>query len=282
MLRIVMDGAGDLPNPWVDAFEIEIIPDNIQFGNQTYLQGVDLSNADFYRMARESGTIPQTSQPSPQQFIQFYRKIAKPGDTILSMHVTSKLSGTFSSAEMAARELANELEVIPFDSASGSAALGYMCKEARLLNRAGAPVSRILSRMDFIRRNVVIILTLNTLEFALRSGRVKALQAALASLLDVKPVIVLKDGALDMASRVRTRRRALDFVTQSVFRRVGSSLVNAAVVHAEDPQAGKTLMERVETTLNCQELIITNLSISVAANLGPGTVGIVAYPDKEG
>jgi len=278
MLRIVMDGAGDLPSEWIEAYEIDVIPINIHFGETSFLQGIDLSNADFYRMADESGTIPQTAQPSPQQFVDFYKRIANKGDTILSIHVTSKLSGTFESAEFAAREVEDLFHVIPFDSFSGSAAMGYMCREARLMDRKNDSVETILERLDFIRKNITILLTLNTLEYARRSGRVKALQAALASLLNVKPIVALKDGVLDMDDRVRTRRRAIEFVVEAVYQRVGERPVCAAVVQAEDPEAGELLMDQVRSKLNCKDLIMTDLSISVTANLGPGTVGIVAYP----
>jgi DegV family protein with EDD domain len=278
MLRIVMDGAGDLPPDWIEAYAINIIPINIQFGERTFLQGIDLSNADFYRMADESRIIPQTSQPSPRQFVEFYKQIAEPGDTILSVHVTSKLSGTLDSAELAAREVRDIYRVIPFDSASGSAAMGYMCREARVMDRKKASIEVIIQRLDFIRSNITILLALNTLEYARRSGRVKALQAALASLLNVKPIVALKDGILDMDDRVRTRRRALEFVVEAVYQRVMNRPVNAAVVQAEDPEAGELLMDQVRSKLDCKDLIMTDLSISVAANLGPGTVGVVAYP----
>jgi DegV family protein with EDD domain len=278
MLRIVMDGAGDMPAEWSQQYDIDVIPINIHFGEQTFLQGIDMSDADFYRIADESGTIPKTSQPSPAQFVEFYKRIADPGDTILSIHVTGKLSGTVESAEIATRELKGQYNVIPIDSYSGSAAMGYMCREARQMERAGAPLQMILDRLEFIRQNINIVLTLNTLEYARRSGRVKALQAALASLLNVKPVIVLTDGVLDMADRVRTRSRSLEYVVDSVIARVGERPVNAAVVHAEDPQSGNLLMELVRARLNCKDLIMTGLAISVAANLGPGTVGVVAYP----
>lgn len=282
MLHIVIDSAGDLPSGWAEEFAIQIIPINIHFGEQMFLQGVDLSNDDFYRMADESGVVPKTSQPTPQQFTSFYRSIAQVGDQILSLHVTGKLSGTFASAEMAARELRGELDVIPFDSGCGSAAMGYMAREARLMERAGATLDGILARWQTIRRNVQIILTLNTLEYARRSGRVKALQAALASLLNVKPIITLQEGVLELGERVRTRRKALEFVVDEMVRRVGSGPVNVAIVHAQDPKAGEQLAQTACNRLNCKELIITELSIGVAANLGPGTVGVVAYPVEGG
>jgi DegV family protein with EDD domain len=273
-----MDSAGDAPQEWLDEYDIQVIPVNIHFGEKTFLQGVDISNADFYRIADETGTIPKTSQPTPGQFIEFYERIAKVGDSILSLHVTGKLSGTLDSARIAARELAGKFQIHPIDSASGSAAMGYMLREARLMDRAGASVEAIKHRLGQISRDVQVVLTLNSLEYARRSGRVKALQAALASLLNVKPVIILKEGVLEFGDRVRTRSKSLEYILELTAQRVGRNLVNAAVVHSEDPESGLALLDQVRQRLNCKELIMTELSIGIAANLGPGTIGIVAYP----
>lgn len=262
-------------------YELDIIPINIHFGEKTYLQGVDLSNSDFYRMAVQSQVFPKTSQPTPQQFISFYQKIARSEDTVISIHVTSKLSGTFNSAIMATRELIGRLNIIPIDSASGSASMGYMAREARLMDRAGYPVQKIIERLHFIAHNVQILLTINTMEFARRSGRIKTLQAVLASVLNIKPVIALRDGALEVADRVRTRTKAFEYVVQEMYKRVGDQVVNVAIVHAEDINAAKWLAERAQKIFKFKEIIMTELSIGVAANLGPGTVGIVAYPIGE-
>jgi DegV family protein with EDD domain len=277
MLKIVMDSAGEIPEDWRKEFDVHVIPVNIQFENKTYQQGIDLSNDDFYELADRSGVIPKTSQPTPQQFIDFYNRIAQASDTIISIHVTSKLSGTFNSALLAAQELKNKLKVIPYDSGSGSAALGFMCKEIRQLDKAGETVQTILNRLDHIRRNVNIVLTLDTLEYARRSGRVKALPAALAALINIKPIIILKDGALDMKERVRTRQRSLTRVLDIIHERVDGRLVNVAVVHSQSLEAAKLLVQKVKETLRVNELIISELSIGVAANLGPGTIGIIAY-----
>lgn len=278
MLRIVMDSAGDIPLEWVEEFNIQIIPVNIHFGERTYLQGVDMSNTDFYRLAEESGIIPKTSQPTPGQFMNFYSRIARPGDTIISVHVTGKLSGTLASAQMAARELAGQYKVIPIDSASGSAVMGFMCREARLMERAGAAIDKIVRRMKAIGPTVSIFLTLKSLEYARKSGRVRALQAIMASMLNIKPIVVLRDGILEVGDKVRTRRRALEYILDATAERMEGRPVYAAVVHSEDPDTGKTLLAKVRGRLNCQDLILTDLSIGIAANLGPGTVGIGAYP----
>jgi len=278
MLRIAIDTAGDIPADWVSEFDVHMIPINIHFGEQTFYQGVDLDNEGFYKLVDESGVIPKTSQPTPKQFVEFYRQIADPGDSILSIHVTSKLSGTYESAELAARELEGEYNVIPFDSAAGSAAQGYMAQEARQMERDGSSIEAILERLKAIRKYIEVILTLDTLDYARKSGRVGTMQAAMASLLNVKPIVLLTDGLLEMSDKVRTRSKSLEQVLSMIKERIGDRLANVAVVHARDPKAGEALLEKVSKVLNCNSLILTELSIGIAANLGPGTVGIIAYP----
>ncbi|NOZ00017.1 MAG: DegV family protein [Chloroflexi bacterium] len=281
MLHIVTDGAGDMPPGWEQEYDIHVIPINIHFGEKTYLQGVDLSNEDFYRLVDESGVIPKTSQPSPHQFKEFYERIAKVGDTILSLHITSKLSGTLDSAIAAARDLAGKFNIVTFDSASGSAGQGMMCREARLMDRAGAGIEKIVKRMEAIRDTSAIVLALDTLEYARMSGRVKTLQAALASVLNVKPIVILQEGVLNMAEKIRTRRASIDRVVEIIKEQFGDTLLNMAVVHARDPEAGQSMLKLVRGQFNIKDLIMTDLSISVAANLGPGTVGLVAYPVEQ-
>jgi DegV family protein with EDD domain len=278
MLRIVADGTVDLPKEWIDDYDIQVIPFPIQFGSRTYLQGVDLSDEEFFRLVRLNGVVPKTSMPSLGQFLQFYSKVAQPGDTVLSLHVSSKMSGTYNGALTAARELTDRFHIVPFDSWCGSAGLGFMCKEARLLERAGASLQEILNRLDFIRKNISIILTLDNMEFARMSGRISYMKAALVSLLSIKPIIVLKDGLLDMGDRARTRKRSVERVLDLARQRVGEQVVNVAVVHCNDLEAARAMVEQVKTLFHTQEVILTDLSIAVAANLGPGTVGIVLYP----
>ena len=280
MLHIVMDGAGDMPSEWRDLYNIDVVATPVHFDGKTYHPGVNLDFEGFYRLVDESGVIPKTSQPSPYEFTQRFRQIAKFGDTILAIIISSKLSGTYKSAIAAAKELAGELNIITFDTQAGSAAVGMMCREARLMEKAGKSVQDILARLDQIRQNLTIVLTLDNLEYARMSGRVKALQASLVSLLNVKPIAELRDGVIVMADKVRTRSRALQRIVEMVYQRVGDQLVNAAVVHARDPETGKTMMEMVKKRLNCKDLIMTDLSLPVSANLGPGTVGVVAYPAK--
>ena len=281
MLRIVLDGAADLPQNWEHEYDLHILPLRVQFGDETYTQGDHFTNRDFYRLVREKKIIPKTSLPSIGQVAEFYRGIAQPGDTILSIHVTAKLSGTFATVKSAARELEDKFRVIVFDSAAGSVAQAFLAREARLLERAGASLEVIMARLEFIRSQTQIIFTLDTLEFAVLSGRINAIQSLFASALQVKPIIVLCEGMLDIAEKVRTRRRALDRVVERLVERLGSQPINLAVVHAEDPTTAQEMLKKVTCLLNAREAYLTDLSIPVAANLGPGAIGIIAYPLEE-
>ncbi len=278
MLRIVTDGAGDILPSWGKEYSIDTIPVNILFGEKSYLQGVELDNEGFYKMVEEHRKIPKTSQPSPHQFVEFYRKIAQKGDTILSIHVTAKLSGTYASAVAAAQELKDEFKVMPVDSALGSLGIGLLCREARKMERAGKSVEEIVRFIEGIKHKVRVILTLDTLEYAKMSGRVKTLQAALASVLNVKPIAVLREGDLAMAERVRTRKAALDRVIEMAKEEYGDKPVILASVHARDPKSGEALLEEAKKHFNHKETMVSELAISIAANLGPGTVGLIVFP----
>jgi len=278
MLRIVTDGAGDIIPSWGREFGIDVIPVNILFGEKSYLQGVELDNEGFYKLVEESKKIPKTSQPSPHQFVEFYKKIAQKGDTILSIHVTAKLSGTYTSAVAAAEELKGEFKVIPIDSELGSLGIGILCREARKMERAGKSVDDIVKYIEDVKKRSRVILTLDTLEYAKMSGRVKTLQAALASVLNVKPIAVLRDGDLKMEERVRTRKAALERVVEMAKNEYGDMLVYLAVVHARDPKSGEGLLEEAKKHFNHKEAILGELGISIAANLGPGTVGLIIIP----
>ena len=278
MLRIVTDGAADIPMGWEEEYAIEVIPINILLGEKTYLQDIDLDSAGFYDLVDQTRKIPKTSQPSPHQFTEFYKRIAQNGDTILSIHVTSKLSGTYASAVAASDELKNVMKVVPFDSAGGSLGLGLMCREARKMDRAGKSVEQIVRYLEGVRDRIRIILTLDTLEYARMSGRVGTLSAALASILNVKPIAVLNHGVVNMVEKVRTRKAALARVIDMAVAEFGDQPVYLGIVHARDIVSGSLLMEQARKRFNCKETMLTDLSISLAANFGPGTVGLVLYP----
>jgi DegV family protein with EDD domain len=278
MLKIVADSSMDMPADWAKKYEIDVLPVNIQFGDQTFRQGIDITAAKFYQMINENKIIPHTSLPSPAQIVEFYKHIAKKGESILSIHVGSKMSGTYDIVSSASAELAGELNVYPFDSGNGSAGLAFMCREARLLSSAGANIKAIIKRLEEIRDQMTVVFAIDNLEFARMNGRVSALQERVVSLLRIKPIIVLRDGLLEIAEKVRTRKKSIDRIVDLVYKKMGTQKVNIAIVHAQNLDTAGVLLNLVRDKLKIEEYIMTDLSISVAANLGPGAVGIIAYP----
>jgi DegV family protein with EDD domain len=279
MIKIVTDSTCDLPPKLFREQDITVVPINIQFGTETFEDGVDIDRAGFYRKIEESGIVPTTAQPSPNQFEACYRRLIEAGASdILSLHVTAKLSGTYQSSQLAARALESQARVHPFDSACGSAGLGFMALEASRMVQAGKAVSEIMARLDVLRQRMNIALTLKDLRYAQMSGRVGKLQSSLVSLLDIKPIVLLEDGIIDVTEKVRTRRKAIERMIEILVDRVGiSSPINLAVVHAQAPDRGRDLLEQARTLFNCQETFITDLTSSLVVHFGPGTVGLIAY-----
>ncbi|MBK8616626.1 MAG: DegV family protein [Anaerolineales bacterium] len=279
MLRIVTDGAADILPAWEKEFDIHVIPINVHFGEKTYIQNVELNFDQFYKMVDEkSNPFPKTSQPSPHQFVEFYKNNFETGDTILSIHITSKLSGTYASAVSAAEELKGTYNIVTFDSLGGSLGTGFMCRAARIMEREGKSVDEIIRYLESIRDQVHVILTLDTLEYARRSGRVGTLSAAMASILNVKPIALLQNGLVNMVEKVRTRKTALERVLSLGKETVGDKPVHLGVVHARDIESARALLEEAKKHFNFKSEVMTDLSISLAINFGPGTVGLVLFP----
>jgi DegV family protein with EDD domain len=280
MIRIATDSTCDLPPGYVEDYDVTVVPINIQFGTDTYEDGVTIDRETFVRKIEEMGILPTTSQPSAGQFKQYYESLKEQGATdIISLHVTSKLSGTYRSSVLAKELLEGQVRVHPFDSASGSVTLGFMCMEASRMARAGKGVAEILSRMETIREQGCLALTLKDLRYAQMSGRTGKLQSSLASLLSIKPIVLLEDGLLDVVEKVRTRGKAVDRLLDILAERVGrTEPVNLAVVHSMVPDQGQELLEKARSLFNCQETFLADLTSSLVVHFGPGTLGLFAYP----
>ena len=280
MIKIVTDTTCDLLPEMVEEHDITIVPINIHFGTEMYKEGVSIDHDLFYRKIDELGIIPTTSQPSVGEFAEVYRRLAREegADAIISTHVTSKLSGTYQSAVMASQEVADEVKVYPHDSLAGSAALGFMCLEASRMARAGKSPEEIIARLDEIRSRINILIVLESLEYSRKSGRVGGLSAALASLFNVKPIVNLEDGLLDVMEKVRTRKKSFNRLLDIVEERVGSTApINLGALHARAFEVGQEILSRAEERFNCQETYVVELCASLTVHFGPGMVGVCFY-----
>jgi DegV family protein with EDD domain len=277
MIKIVTDSTANLPDDVLARYDIRKVPIAIQFGHETYEEDIDIDRDMFYRKIEEMGIIPTSSQPATGRFTEVYRELAAAGHEILSIHVTSKHSGTCQSATLAS-SMVPEAKVEVFDSASISLGTAYMVLEAARAAEKGWGMEQTLDRLRLVRERMRLFLTPSTLKYLQMSGRVGKLQSALASVLQLKPIIKLEDGALEACENVRTRSRALNRVVEMLVEAVGAhDPVNVAVVHARAPEEGRGLLERLKSVLNCHETLFDDLVASLAVHGGPGVVGVFAY-----
>jgi DegV family protein with EDD domain len=283
MLRIITDSAADMPKEWREKYDVHFVPVNIHFGTEQFLHGVDITDEQYYKRLETvtDKTFPKTSQPNPAQIEAVYRKVAQKGDTILSVHVTGKLSKTVASAEAAAAAVKDDFNVIVFDSLCGSAGMGYMCRVAREMDRAGKSVSEIVKRLEQIRASSSFVITLATLKYAQMSGRVGGLRGMLGMMLNLKPIIALNDGILEPTEdKVRVRSKAFDRLIELSKVKLGDKPAYVSIVHAAAPEDAKVLADLARKAFNCkEEIVIQALSIAVAIQLGPGTIGVIGYPE---
>ena len=280
-MRIVMDDAGDVPADLVEELNIKLISVNIAFGTEEYLTRITMDREAFYRKVKEVGSnnFPKTSQPTPYQFTETYREILAEGeDEIMTITVGKKLSGTYDSAEAAAKELESEATFHLFDSMSGSAGLGYMVIEAARMAKAGANYEAIVTKLRKMRANQSVVFLIDNLEYAVKGGRISSWRSTMASLLNIKPIMKLEDGVIVEAGKVRTYKKALDSIVDLVYQKTGDQNCRVAYIHAGAPERIADLQSRANAELTIEEEIVTDMAVSVAINLGPGALGIVAMP----
>ena len=223
MVRIVTDSTCDLPAELLAQYRIAVTPINIQFGQESYQEGVTLDPPAFYRMVDEQNRIPTTSQPSLGQFHVTYQGLRDDLDTeaILSIHITGQLSGTYEAALVAAGQMPPKPPITVFNSQSGSLGLGFMALEAAEMAERGVALPAILARLEHMRERMNVLFVLDDLRFARMSGRVSVARALMASLLQVKPILTVQKGELALVKRVRSRTQALGAMIDDLAERLG-------------------------------------------------------------
>lgn len=280
-MRVIMDDAGDVPAELLDELNILVIPVNIIFGTEEFLSG-QMDHAAFYAKASEvdEHNFPKTSQPTPYQFEQAYEEILAAGETeVLVITVSEKLSGTYASAMAAAKAVGQRMTIHIFDSKSGSAVQGLMVIEAARMAGQGLGIEEIRQRLETMRREFSVYFLIDTLEYAVKGGRVSSLRSAVATVLNIKPIMTLDDGIIVEAGKVRTYGKAVNYMIDAARDDVGDQPVKLAVMHAGKPDAGHSLLEKARLHFNVKEEFFMDMAVAVAINLGPGAMGLVAVPE---
>ena len=274
-VAVVTDSTADLPPELAASRSITVVPLTLNFDGQSLLDGVDIRPEDFYRRLPGATTHPTTSQPSPGRFAEAYSALLADHDNVISIHISEKLSGTYASALQAA-EITDPKRVRVVDSQLVSMSLGLIALTASAMASNGADLEAIESKVLNMRPHVQTYFSVATLEFLRRGGRIGRAGALLGSVLQVKPVLCIRDGQVTPLERVRTFERALNRIvelTREVDRGHGVCvIVGHADALADAERIGRELEPIAET------LMIQPLGPVVGAHAGPGVVGVGCYP----
>lgn len=271
-VRIVTDSAADLTPDVVEAHGITVVPLSVKFGDATYLDGETITPAEFYRLLATDQHFPRTSQPSVGQFEQAYAGLRDGGAEIISVHLTSKLSGTYNAARLASRNVEG-VTVHLVDSLLASEPEGELVLEAARLAEQGRPVPEILAAVDDLQRRIHFGIMLDTLTHIQRGGRIGRAQGLVGSLLSIKPILSLEEGVVVPKQRVRTTSKALQELVDDAKRL--APLERICIMHANAPKLAETLAGLARPLVE-GDIPIGELGAVIGAHVGAGAVGLVS------
>jgi DegV family protein with EDD domain len=279
-VAIVTDSTASLPEELVASHGIAVVPLHVVLGGQQYSEGVDITAVELAAALRKFGTV-STSRPSPQAFLDAYEAAAAGGaDSVVSVHISSDMSGTVGSATLAAGQSPIPVEVV--DSRSVGMALGYAALSAAVAAQQGKDVKTVAAIASTRARAATVIFYVDTLEHLRRGGRIGAASALLGSALAIKPLLALSDGHIDPIEKVRTAARALNRLEELALQAsdsAGDSGVDIAVHHLDSPTRASDLVDRLRARVSSStKVILVELGAVVGAHVGPGTIAVAVSP----
>lgn len=274
-VAIVTDSTSDIPPQLARSRGITVVPLTLNFEGRSMLDGVDIRPTEFYRKLPNASTHPTTSQPSAGQFAEVYSSLLRDHDEVVSIHISEKLSGTYASAVQGA-EMTDSARVRVIDSQLVSMSLGLVTLAAAHLATQAVDAAAIAEKIDDMRDSVQTYFSVATLEFLRRGGRIGRAGALVGSVLQVKPVLCIRDGLVTPLERVRTFDRALNRIVnlaREVDRGKGLTVI---VGHADSEDDAERVARQLEPV--AETLVIHPLGPVVGAHAGPGVVGLGCYP----
>ncbi len=278
-IAVVTDSTAYIPRPLLEDNDIHVIPVVLVMGSQTWRDGVDIEPPAFYELLRTSSDFPTTSQPNVSTFEQLFVELAKEADGIVTLVVTSKLSGTYDSAMAAAANLPHiPIEVI--DSLGVSMTLGFPVLAAAKAAAAGGDLQTVADAAQAVMDKTHLYFVVDTLEYLRRGGRIGAAAWLLGSALNLKPILTFKDGAIVPLTKVRTRKKAMEMLYRILDEHLaGEDKVHMAVINVAAPEEAAALRDRLLARFHPVEMVETECSPAIGAHAGPGTVGVVFYAE---
>lgn len=278
MIRIVTDSSADIPQHIADALDISVIPLRILFGNQSYREGVDITHDEFYeRLIREAPNLPKTSIPAPTDFEEVYQQILDDGDEIISIHLSSSLSGVFNLANLVANQL-DPSRITVIDSRSVSMCLGWVAINAAEAAMRDDSKEEIVALINDMLPRLRIPSFLDTLEFIKHGGRIGGAEALLGTVLDVKPILHVEEGAVAPLEKVRTRGKAVDRLVEMAHQL--GPFDDLAVMHTHAPHLAEELAKKLGTVHPRGNILIAETGCAMGTHTGPNSLGLCAVVAK--
>jgi DegV family protein with EDD domain len=269
-VKIVTDSGADLPEELVKELGIAVLPIYVRFGEEVYRDRVSISEDEFYERLTHDPVHPSTTQPGPQDFLEVYQKLSADADGIVSIHIAGKLSGTVNSALMAKDMLEGGCPVEVVDSEMLSMSLGLIVIAAAQMAKAGETMDKIVEWIKQAIPKTYLFFLLDTLEYLKRGGRIGKAKALLGSVLNVKPMLTMKDGELVPVGQARNRAKGMDRLFDYV--KNAGDIEDLAVVYNTTPDEAQALVERLGSVFDKEKIKISRVGPGLGVHGGPGAM----------
>lgn len=277
-VKIVTDSVSDLPQEIVKELDISIIPVLVRFGEETFRDGIDITNDQFYERLVHNKVVPTTAVPSLDMFARTYAKLAEETDEILVIMLSSRLSGLYNAALQSTGLIEGKCRIKVIDSGWAVMAQGFTVIHAAQAAKAGKGLDEIAKGVEEDLKRVEIRAAFDTLEFLQRGGRIGKAQALLGSMLRVNPIIMLKDGKVEPAGRARSRAKAIDSLYD--FAASYKKIEGLAVEDAACREDGDELARRLGALFPEERIIRTRTTPVIGTHTGPGLLLVAVMGDK--
>jgi DegV family protein with EDD domain len=269
-VKVITDSTADLSPELARKMGIGVVPIYVRFGSDVYRDGVDLNSDEFFEKLTTTTVHPATSQPTPADFSGIYSKYAKNRDGIISIHISSKISGTCNSALLAKAMFESSCPIEVVDSMFNSGGLALVVLAAARLARRGKGLPEVFEGVKQAIRQVEMLGMFDTMKYLARSGRVNRAIAATGDILNVKPLLTFRDGEIVRAGMVRAASRGMDQLYDFV--RSRDNIRELVIVHSAAPEQAETLRTRLDSVFPAKKITVLKMGAALGANGGPGVI----------
>ncbi len=274
-VALVTDSTAYIPKDLLERHRIRVAPQILIWGDESFQDGVDITPTEFYQRLATARVLPQSTQPAVMSFVQIFSELVESGYDVLAVVISSKLSGTYQAAMQAKQAIANgEVEVV--DSHTTAMELGFHVLAAARAAEQGASLEECKAIAEQAQQHTGVILTVDTLEFLHRGGRIGGASRWFSTALRIKPLLEVRDGLVQPLEKIRTRRKALARLVEITVERAqhGGHPIRLAALHANAEDDARWLLAQASAQLHPEEALVSDVSPVVGTHVGPGTVAL--------